>query len=156
MWSFKQLSETEGIVDAFIWQHEFPKWLQLQPLWSQDDIQPFTEYLDNGWRYGGYEADILRAVVHATPASANIAEGHLYCERKANPLLITALLIFAKDDLFRHHGITTVISPIRRKHKGLGKIVTNAGFSPSGMQMWAGLDGNDNLFETDLYLTAKE
>ena len=156
MWNFKQLSDDEGITDAFIWQHEFPKWLQLQPLWSHSDIQPFTEHLNNGWRYGGFENEKLRAVVHATPASSNIAEGHLYCYRKANALLITALLIFAKDDLFRHHGITTVISHIRRKHQGLGKIVEHAGFIPSGMQMWTGLDGNDNLFGTDLYLTVKE
>ncbi len=156
MWNFEPTTDTEDFRCAFAWYLGMPSFLKQQPLWKVGEESKFISDLQSGFKYKAIENGQFKALIYTTATNVpTLAEGHLYCAGDVSFGCLAAALMYAKFDLFKQ-GINEILCAVHKKHLTLKKIVTSAGFQPTGFKMWNGVDEKGRLFETELFITSKD
>lgn len=154
MWNIGLIEDPRLLLQAYEWQQALPRWLQQSARFCFDSAEDLSKDLEKGYNFLA-QGDKGSAIIHGERIGFETYEGHLFCQRAADPDLVTAGIVYGTKWVFENSDAKHVVSMVRLKHRGLRRIVENAGFTRMGYEMWKGSVRNNRIFATEMYVAFK-
>lgn len=156
MWNIDVTTDERVIHKAWNWYQLTPLWLKSKNLASKRTKDAFTDRIKNDTLFFGDAGQEGQVLVVAEAIAQETFEGHLFCPRTVSPEFVSAVIMYAKNWLFRYTDSQRILNVVRRRHWGLKRIVENAGFKPTGYSMWDASAADGQVFEGQLYMAQKD
>ena len=152
MWVIDVTNDTGVIENAWEWYSILPDWLRSKSLAKYKKKDDFIKHFKNDCLFYGQDGSEGSVLVVAEITALKTYEGHLFCPRFADPHLVSAVIRYGTNWVFKYTDCDRVINVVRTRHWGLKKIVENAGFVKTGYSLWDSAAATGKVFEGKLYI----